>query len=471
MKILALDLGTSSARAMVLDADAVPLPGALARRKVSIALGDDGSATLDGPGYLACLVECLDELAAGGHLDGVELAAAAAQWHSIVPLDADGVPREPVLTWLDTRPTPPAGADGPDDADEFHQRTGAWWHRFYWTVRLPWLRQRSGTASVRFAGLPEYVFAALLDDAPMSVSQASGTGLLDLRRLEWDAEACELAGVRPQELPRLAPPDWRGRLRPEYARRWPALRDTRWTAPIGDGAASNVGSGCFDDARAAVTVGTSAAVRLIQPAPPGAELAPLPEHLWRYRVNHEHVVTGAAYSAGGNLYAWARRELRLPEGPALEAALALVPPGSGALADPRLGGDRPPGLAPAGSGRISGIGFGTTAVEMFACLMDALCHQVAEAVVELESAVVGRPVDVVLGGGAAAASPWWRQAFAIALAPREVRHMANPEIGATGAALLAIGRPESAAGRARIVRTADDESPTAAGSARPQYPS
>lgn len=471
MRILALDLGTSSARAMVLDAEAMPLPGALARRKVSVAIGDDGSATLDGPGYLAALIECLDELAAGGHLDGVGLAAAAAQWHSLVPLDADGTPLEPVLTWLDTRPAAPPGAPGPADPDAFHQRTGTWWHRFYWTVRLPWLRERGGTGPVRFAGLPEYVCSVLLDAAPMSVSQASGTGLLDLRRLDWDEEACELAGVRPRDLPPLAPPGWRGRLRPEYARRWPQLRDTQWAAPVGDGAASNVGSGCFDDRRAAVTVGTSAAVRLVQPAPRDAGLAPLPARLWRYRVDHEHVVTGAAYSGGGNLYAWARRELRLPEGPALEAALSLVPPGVGVRADPRLGGDRPPGLAPAGSGRLSGIGFGTTAVEIFAGLMDALCQQVVEGVAEIESTVVGRPVDVVLGGGAAAASAWWRRAFAVALAPREVRHMGNPEIGATGAALLAIGRPGSAVGAPRIVRTDDYESPTAAGSARPQYPS
>lgn len=470
MKILALDLGTSSVRALVLGAAADPLPGALARRKVTVALGDDGSATLDGPGYLAALIECVDELAAGAHLDGVELVAAAAQWHSVVPLGPDGAPIEPVLTWLDTRPTPPSGMSGPADAHAFHQRTGTWWHRFYWTVRLPWLRRRMGSGPVRFVGLPEYVYSVLLDSAPMSVSHASGTGLLDLRALDWDPEACELAEVRPGELPPLAPPGWRGRLRPEYARRWPALREAGWAAPVGDGAASNAGSGCFDDRWAAVTVGTSAAVRLVQPTPPGTELAPLPERLWRYRVDHEHVVTGTAFSAGGNLYAWARRELRLPEGPALEAALSMVAPGMGTPADPRFGGDRPPGMAPAGSGRLWGIGFGTSAVDIFAGLMDGLCRQIRDGLVEIES-TVGRPVDVVLGGGAVSASPWWRRGFAVTLAPREVRHMGNPEIGATGAALLAIGRPASASGRSRIVRKDDYQSPAAAESARPQYPS
>ena len=86
MNILALDLGTSSVRGLVLDADAVPLPGALARRKMAITIGDDGAATLDAAAYLAALGACLDELAdgrpprrhrAGRHRRAVALGAAA----------------------------------------------------------------------------------------------------------------------------------------------------------------------------------------------------------------------------------------------------------------------------------------------------------------------------------------------------------------------------------------------------------
>ncbi len=326
MKILALDLGTSSVRGLVLDADARPLPGALARRRVVLTAQDDGTGTLDAGNYLACLTECLDELSQQGRLGGVELVAISAQWHSVLPLGPDEEPLGPVLTWLDTRPEPPATQAGPADPDAYHQRTGTWWHRCYWSARLPWLRTHIGSPPARFVGLVEYVLGRLLTDAPMSVSQASGTGLLNLRTLDWDAEACALAGVRGTDLPELAPPGWYGRLGAESARRWPDLARARWAAPVGDGAASNVGSGCVDHTRAAVTVGTSSAVRLLQRMPAGAELPPLPQRLWRYRVDHDHVVTGAAYSSGGNLFAWADRTLRLPSGEALDAALAALPP-------------------------------------------------------------------------------------------------------------------------------------------------
>jgi gluconokinase len=440
MRVLALDLGTSSVRGLVLDERTLPVPGALARRKPAMTVGDDGTAVFDGPTYLGALIECVDELAQAGHLAEVGLVTASAQWHSVVPLDAVGGPLGPVLTWLDTRSAALRSARRPADDAAFHQRTGTWWHPFYWTVRLPWLRQYLGTTPARFAGLAEYIYGVLLDEARISVSQASGTGLLDLRALDWDAEACDLAGVRPHDLPVLAPDGWRGQLRAQYARRWPTLSRAAWAPPLGDGAASNIGSRCVDARRAAVTVGTSAAVRVIQPAPAKAELPPLPYKLWRYRVDERRVITGAAHSAGGNLYKWANRVLRLPEGEALSVALAAIPPGGGDVgADPRLGGDRPPGLAPVGSGKLSGIGFRTSAVDIFAGLMDAVCRQIAIDLAELEAAV-GHRLEVVVGGGAVAASAWWRRAFEVALSPRPVFHVENPEIGAIGAALAAVGR-------------------------------
>ena len=70
-RILALDLGTSSARALVLSAaDAAPVPGALARYKISPTYATGGSATLDLHEYVEGLLGCLDELQQNGHLDG-----------------------------------------------------------------------------------------------------------------------------------------------------------------------------------------------------------------------------------------------------------------------------------------------------------------------------------------------------------------------------------------------------------------
>ncbi|RQW83924.1 carbohydrate kinase, partial [Micromonospora globispora] len=114
-----------------------------------------------------------------------------------------------------------------------------------------------------------------------------------------------------------------------------------------------------------------------------------------------------------------------------------------------------------------GLGFGTTAVDILAGLMTGLCRMVADDLAVLES-TVEQPTEVVLGGGAVAGSVWWRQAFAAAFAPRPVWHQRNPEIGATGAALVALGRFAEAAQLGGISRTDEPNPPNPVAGSPPQ---
>src|SRR5262245_45649480 len=129
--ILALDLGSSSVRTLVLDGDTLDaVPDALARRDVRLLQSPDGAAELDPDDYVEAVISCLDELTAAGVLDGVSTVAISAQWHSLAGLDAYGRPVGPGLSWLDTRAV--RSGPGPADSDAFHVRTGAWWHPLYW---------------------------------------------------------------------------------------------------------------------------------------------------------------------------------------------------------------------------------------------------------------------------------------------------------------------------------------------------
>ena len=186
----------------------------------------------------------------------------------------------------------------------------------YWTWRVPWMAAEAGAGTLtdgdrppaRFVGLSEYVGLALLGDPTMSVSMASATGLLATAGHAWDEETLELAGIPGAALPPLAPPGWEGRLAGNWQRRWPALARARWHPALTDGAAANLGTGCDTPSRAAMTVGTSAAVRSVRPAPDQSEL---PAGLWRYCVDYGRVLLGAAFSTGGQLYSWAWRSGRV----------------------------------------------------------------------------------------------------------------------------------------------------------------
>jgi gluconokinase len=438
-QVLALDLGTSSVRGLVFDAEGKAVPGLLVRRTSRLAIDDGGRAELDPDQVVDAVGECLDELGAGGHLDTIQDVAISSAWHSVIAVDDRGRPRSGALTWADTR----AAELVPvlrQRVDPLHllTRTGALPHTTFWTVKIPWLARTLDPPPARYLGLAEYVTGRLLGEPGASISMASGTGLLDLETMTWNDEALDLAGVGPDALPELLPQSWTGRLAAEGARRWPALAEARWHPVTGDGAASNVGAGCVTTEHANINIGTSAAIRAVHDDP-GAPLRPA---LWRYRVDDRRLVTGAAYSGAGNLWAWAKQVLRLPADGEVEAALASVPPGArGVTVMPYHAGARAPLDLLTGSGAILGLSLATTAVEIVAATLEAVCFRLAVGLEALE-AVLPKPPKVVASGGAVVASPWWQQTLANVLA-RPVLVTEEAEASARGAALIALGKTTS----------------------------
>jgi gluconokinase len=436
-QVLALDLGTSSVRALVFGGDGEAVPDAIARRSTRLEISDDGRAELDPDEVLAAAGDCIDELAGRGLLRNVTDVGLSCAWHSVIGLDRAGERVSGALTWADTRAAGIAAElRRRADSRRLQAATGALVHTTYWTAKIPWMARNLHPEPTSYLGLAEYVTRALLGERRASISLASGTGLLDLASMRWLDEALELAGIGQDALPGLLEPGWHGRLAGPSASRWPALAYAVWHPPVGDGAASNLGAGCVTPDRAAINLGTSGAVRAVH-----TDAKPLTPRLWRYRVDHRRLVTGAAFSGAGNLYAWARKVLALPDDDQVETALDSVPPGaSGVVVLPYHAGSRAPLDLGAGSGVIAGLSLATTQIEIVAAGLESVCFQLAGGLEALERTfgVPAGSIQVVASGGAIVGSPWWQQTLANVLG-RPVRVVDEPEASARGAALFALG--------------------------------
>jgi len=102
----------------------------------------------------------------------------------------------------------------------------------------------------RWVSPAEWIFEQIFGVRACSHSMASGTGLYDFARRDWDEELLEVCGLtRPQLNPLRDEVDGGDGL-------------TVYPA-VGDGAASNLGSGASTRGFVAINVGTSAAVRAI----------------------------------------------------------------------------------------------------------------------------------------------------------------------------------------------------------------
>jgi len=446
--ILALDVGTSSARAALYDDGARAMPGRFHQVRYRPTVTPDGGVEHDPAALLDAAATCVDAVLAHGPPPPVAAVAVATFWHGLLGVDAAGRPCTPLYMWADTR----AAADAALlrealDEDALHRRTGCHLHASYWPAKLRWLaRERPHALGrvARWGSFGEYLELALFGEAATSVSMASGTGLLDQEAARWDAEALAAAGVEAARLfPLCDRHEGRVGLRPSWARRWPALRGRPWFPAVGDGAASNVGSGCLSPTRLALNVGTSAAMRIVVAGDPGSP----PRGLWRYRLDRRLSLVGGALSEGGNVFAWCREVLRLPDEAAVEAALAAREPDThGLTVLPFLAGERAPGWRGDRRAAIAGLALDTSPLDVLAAALEAVALRIA-LVYDLLRPFAAPDHAIVASGGAIAGSRAWARTFADALG-RPLRLSREEEATSRGAALLgldALGRQPLAA--------------------------
>ncbi|MGH7311769.1 MAG: gluconokinase [Candidatus Rokuibacteriota bacterium] len=437
MTVIALDVGTSSVRASACDAAGQVLGGRFHRVTLRPTLTPDGGVEHDPRRLLSAVAACLEAVLVGPRAPDVAAVGIATFWHGLLGFDAAGHALTPIYMWADTRSAPDARLlrDALDEA-ALHARTGCHIHASYWPAKLRWLfRERAGEAArvARWGSFGEYLDLTLFGATATSISMASGTGLFDQEELCWDVEALAAADLEPARLfPLCDRRDGRRGLRPEWSRRWPGLRSAVWFPAVGDGAASNIGSGCVDPSRMTLNVGTSAALRVSTTAS-----APPPPGLWRYRLDRRLALVGGALSEGGNVYEWCREVLQLPDDAEIERALAASPPDvHGLTVLPLLAGERAPGWRGDRRAIVAGLGLDTTALQIVRAWLEAVALRLALVYGLLRPHAAGEHL-IVASGGALARSPAWAQLIADALG-HPVIVAGDHEMTGRGTALLAL---------------------------------
>jgi gluconokinase len=435
--VIALDLGTSSARAALYDARGRAVEGRFHQVPYTPTTTADGGVEHDPARLLDAAAVCLDAVVRAARHDDVRAVGVSSFWHGLVGFDAAHRPVTPVFMWADSRSAREAGLlrDALDE-DALHARTGCHLHASYWPAKLRWLaRERPADVRrvARWGSIGEHLELSFFGEAATGLSMASGTGLLDQDALRWDPEALAAAGIEPEHLfPLASGPGGRRGLRAPWATRWPTLRSAPWLPAVGDGAASNVGSDCVDTGRVALNVGTSAALRVVTES-----AAAPPRGLWRYRLDRRRALVGGATSEGGNVYAWCRQVLRLPEDAAVERALAeRAPDAHGLTVLPFLAGERAPGWRGDRRAAVAGLSLDTTALDVAQAALEAVAMRLA-LVYELLAPHAARDHLVVASGGAITRSRAWTQMLADALG-RAIHCSPEREATSRGAALLAL---------------------------------
>ncbi|SCF44310.1 gluconate kinase, FGGY family [Micromonospora matsumotoense] len=466
--VLGVDIGTTSTKTVAYDVDGHQL----ASHSVGYPLDEPhpGYAEQDPQLIFDAVVETIrtvvTELGAG--IAGLSFSTAM---HSLIGLDPDGVPLTPSVTWADSRASSQAERlRAAPWGLALHRRTGTPVHPMAPLSKLLWYAEQEPKLHERVAhwvGIKDYVLLRLADALVTDHSVASATGLMDIHRLGWDAQALRIAGITEEQLPQLVPtttvlPGLTARA--AIATGLPA--DTPLVVGAGDGPLANLGLGAVRPGVVACSIGTSGAMRVAVERPAVDPLG----GVFCYALTEDRWVVGGAINNGGIVLQWAGDALAPEFGEhgeeELLALAATAPVGSGGLIMlPYLLSERAPHWSALPRGAYVGLTHGHRREHLVRAALEGVCQQLALVLASVRAA--GNEVREVRASGGFARSPLWRQMLADALG-MPVRFPAGHEGSSFGAALLgmqALGLIDSIDVAADLVRIDETVRPEPAAAA------
>jgi xylulokinase len=206
--ILALDIGTTSTKAVLFDLSGAEL--ATAEKAYPLHTPRAGWVEQDPEVLWQALIDVLKEIGSkAGQQRRILAVALAAQSGSLLPARTDGLPVSPIITWMDGR-TEALVKEWREQGIEDRVRPINGWH-LYPGLCLPtiaWLRQHQPNvfaAAGRYFSVNDYLVHRLTGRFCTNPSNAGGMQLVDVTTGAWSPELCALAGIEPHQLSPIRP--------------------------------------------------------------------------------------------------------------------------------------------------------------------------------------------------------------------------------------------------------------------------
>ena len=431
---LGLDLGTTAAKACAFDEDGRMV--AERRGDYKLYHPEDGAAVQQVGEMLAVAERILTELCADLPERPRGLGISCPM-HGVLLLDETGEPTGPILTWADVRAQAVMDRFSTEEQDTLRYRTGTPVHPMSPLVKLRWLRESHPdriAGAAYLSDLKSYLVDRWTTDGRLLDEQlASATGLFNLEERRWDAEALRLAGNgRPLdlELPRVVPARTGLHWREDVAEKM-GVADIPLFIGGSDGCLANLGSGLLEPGKVALTIGTSAAVRVTHRGLDGTA----DHQLFNYLLYDDYFVLGGASNNGGKVMEWLYEIV----GSHFADIGDMIARAAGAAETdlrfrPFLNGERAPIWDALATASFSNLRGSHTALDLARAVLIGVTDNVIEILRQVEAATC--EAEVIYASGGFTRSPEWVDLLATR-SGRRVEVAQTPQASAYGAALIA----------------------------------
>lgn len=466
--LMGIDIGTSGCKALLLDAQGVMIAAATATYPL---LQPRPGWTEQDP---ECWIEGARQAVAGALAKApqVELLCIglSGQMHGLVPLDAAHRVLRPAILWNDQRNSA--------ECDQITELAGGVKNLLaatnnqmlvgYTGGKILWMQNHEPELYARMTNVlnpKDYLRYRLTGELATEVSDASGTGLFDVRKRQWASGLIDRVGIDADLLPPVFESQViSGRVSAIGAALFGLPEGTPVVGGGGDAVVQTLGSGVIAPGELQTTIGTAgvlaAALDVPQENPDGRL-----QVFCNVAANKWHCM-GVSLNAGGAMR-WFRDTFCLgvdgsvPSFEQLAAEAETSPPGCrGLIFLPYLNGQRCPNPDPTARGAFVGLAASHNREDVARAVMEGVIHALADMHSLMKTMGIGGKVIKASGGGAR--SRLWRQMQADIFGCEVITTEGAAEGAAFGAALIAgvaVGIWPDAESAARSCRSITQEHP------------
>lgn len=299
--LIGIDIGTGSAKAIAVDLNGliVSTHQVYYETEVSEVGFNEQDPEQIWLAFKTCLLTVSTEL--GNSPIAISLSTAM---HSLILSAQDGTLLSPLITWADSRGASIAERIKESEiAEGLYSRTGTPIHAMSPLCKIIWFKENEPAImqqTSKFLSIKEFIWHKLFGDYIVDHSVASSTGYFNILDLEWDLPALQLAGIRKEHLSKLVLTSYMRSGIGVIDQDLRIFEESNFLIGASDGCLANLGSFATESGVAALTIGTSGAVRVVSRTP----IINYPAMTFNYILDENNFICGGPVNNGGSALKW-----------------------------------------------------------------------------------------------------------------------------------------------------------------------
>ena len=412
---IGIDIGTTHVK--IIAANEVAAVVCEEKASYSMYQPQDGYGEQDADEIFNALLKVFSGL--GSKIDTREIATVcfSAAYHSILAVDKEGNPLTRLITWADTRSNDYANQLKKSALGRsIYLKTGVPIHPMSPLCKIAWMRDHQPgvfAGAFKFISMKEYAWYKLFGKYQVDHSIASATGLFDNKELVWCNEALNFCGITNRQLSEPVPVlHTETNLKDNYRQQLNLNENVLFIPGAGDGATANLGCGALSPGVAALTIGTSGAIRVVTEKPVQDERG----SIFSYILAGNLFINGGAINNGGIALQWFLQTFLQKQSASekdyewMFKEIADVGKGAdGLLFLPYILGERAPVWDAGAKGAFIGIRSTHTLKHFMRAVIEGICFSLLQVLDNIEKK---SPVEVIYATGGFTQSELWLQLLA-----------------------------------------------------------